>query len=250
MTDFEHINYNLYNILKLDDTATSKDIKKAYRKLVLHYHPDKSNKSEDMTELYEKITHAYSVLTNKNKKVEYDIYLKQTNDSKMFNTLKDKFNDSTSQIKQYFESEEISKQKFNEIISNDRIKEETINTKIDKDELTCQLNNMMNNRQDIMINKLDGEDMKLYTESLNKNINDINNINDPFYNFVSDSQLSNVRAEIQPFEENTFDNFSINYCASTDDEFTIYEPINTLLPNNLTFKERIELHEQQINNLS
>jgi molecular chaperone DnaJ len=60
-----------YDILGVSKTASASDIKKAYRKLAMKYHPDK-NAGEDNELKFKKINEAYSVLSDKNKKANYD----------------------------------------------------------------------------------------------------------------------------------------------------------------------------------
>lgn len=60
---------NLYDILNVSSDCTRRDLKRAYRKLVLEFHPDKPNGDEEMFEL---ITHAYNVLSNEESRCEYD----------------------------------------------------------------------------------------------------------------------------------------------------------------------------------
>ena len=52
-----------YNILGLEQTATLRDIKKAYRELAKKYHPD-INKSENANDKFIQLTEAYEVLIN------------------------------------------------------------------------------------------------------------------------------------------------------------------------------------------
>tara|TARA_B100001094_G_scaffold67725_1_gene63876 strand:+ start:209 stop:670 length:462 start_codon:yes stop_codon:yes gene_type:complete len=54
-----------YNILGLTPSATQDEIKSAYRKLAIKYHPDK-NKELDAEDKFKKISEAYQVLSNNN----------------------------------------------------------------------------------------------------------------------------------------------------------------------------------------
>lgn len=62
---------NYYSILGVDRNASEKEIKKAYRKLALQYHPDK-NKSPGAEEKFKNVAEAYDVLSDPQKKKVYD----------------------------------------------------------------------------------------------------------------------------------------------------------------------------------
>lgn len=62
-----------YEILGIDHSATKEDIKKAYRKLALRYHPDK-NKEKEAEEKFKQISEAYAVLYDDEKRRMYDEY--------------------------------------------------------------------------------------------------------------------------------------------------------------------------------
>lgn len=64
-------NFDYYEILEIDRNADSKEIKKAYRKLALKYHPDK-NPSKEAEEHFKKINEAYEVLSDPDKRQIYD----------------------------------------------------------------------------------------------------------------------------------------------------------------------------------
>jgi DnaJ-class molecular chaperone len=60
---------NLYRILGINRDATKREIKKAYRKLVFKFHPDRNPSSG---ELFKKINIAYEILSDDQKRAEYD----------------------------------------------------------------------------------------------------------------------------------------------------------------------------------
>jgi len=62
---------NLYDILNIPNDASQDEIKQAYKKLVKQYHPDK-NKNIDAEERFKEIQTAYEILSDKNKRMEYD----------------------------------------------------------------------------------------------------------------------------------------------------------------------------------
>eukprot|EP01004_Peranema_trichophorum_P005321 NODE_4185_length_1211_cov_76.835478_g3687_i0.p1 GENE.NODE_4185_length_1211_cov_76.835478_g3687_i0~~NODE_4185_length_1211_cov_76.835478_g3687_i0.p1 ORF type:complete len:313 (-),score=86.67 NODE_4185_length_1211_cov_76.835478_g3687_i0:218-1156(-) len=64
-----------YKVLGLKKDASQKDIKKAYRKLAMKWHPDKNpDNKEESEEKFKKIAEAYQVLSNDEKRKEYDMY--------------------------------------------------------------------------------------------------------------------------------------------------------------------------------
>lgn len=67
---------SLYEILGVAKTATIDEIKKAYRKLAIQYHPDK-NTGDDKQEkeaMFKQISEAYSVLSDPDKRKQYDTF--------------------------------------------------------------------------------------------------------------------------------------------------------------------------------
>ncbi|XP_070832534.1 dnaJ homolog subfamily B member 2 isoform X1 [Chaetodon trifascialis] len=64
-----------YNILGVSKTASQDDIKKAYRKLALKWHPDKNpDNKEEAERKFKELSEAYEVLSDKSKRDAYDTY--------------------------------------------------------------------------------------------------------------------------------------------------------------------------------
>ena len=95
---------NYYNILNVSETASELQIKKAFRKLAIKYHPDKT-KSEN-SENFIKIKNAYEILIDANKRKIHDRDLYNYRNPKQF--------------------EEVDLSQFNDVI----YKKETFLTKI------------------------------------------------------------------------------------------------------------------------
>lgn len=66
-----------YEVLGVPRTATQDQIKDSYRKLAMQYHPDR-NKSPDAEEKFKEISEAYAVLSDDDKRKQYDSYGKES----------------------------------------------------------------------------------------------------------------------------------------------------------------------------
>ena len=63
---------NYYRILGVAENASQDEIKKAYRKLALKYHPDRNRNNPEAEEKFKQITEAYEVLSDPKKREQYD----------------------------------------------------------------------------------------------------------------------------------------------------------------------------------
>lgn len=63
-----------YSVLGVSKTATQDEVKKAYRKLAMQYHPDKNKGDKKSEEKFKEVNNAYEVLGDAKKRKEYDTF--------------------------------------------------------------------------------------------------------------------------------------------------------------------------------
>ena len=63
-----------YEVLGVEKNASDAEIKKAYRKLAMKYHPDQNPGDKTAEEKFKEINEAYEVLSDADKKARYDQY--------------------------------------------------------------------------------------------------------------------------------------------------------------------------------
>ncbi len=61
-----------YEVLGISKNANDKDIKQAYRKLAIKYHPDRNPDNKEAEEKFKEAAEAYEVLSNQDKRSRYD----------------------------------------------------------------------------------------------------------------------------------------------------------------------------------
>jgi len=65
---------NYYDILWVTKSATKEEIKKAYRKLAMQYHPDRNNHDKESESKFKEVWEAYWVLSDDSKRKQYDTF--------------------------------------------------------------------------------------------------------------------------------------------------------------------------------
>lgn len=98
---------NYYEILQVRNFATDIEIKKSFRKLAVQFHPDKNGGKKDFEERFKEIANAYEILSDNDKKNNFDFKLTQE-------TLKIKKTESEINKTQYSEQNQKKSTKVKE----------------------------------------------------------------------------------------------------------------------------------------
>jgi curved DNA-binding protein CbpA len=65
---------DLYRALEISSTASDEEVKRAYRRLALLYHPDRNRAEEASEDRFKEANYAYSILGDREKRKRYDLY--------------------------------------------------------------------------------------------------------------------------------------------------------------------------------
>ena len=71
---------SLYDVLGVPENASEEEIKKAFRKQAIRWHPDKNpDNAEEAEERFQEINNAYEIVSDKRKRAYYDLSRKRVN---------------------------------------------------------------------------------------------------------------------------------------------------------------------------
>ncbi|MGI1896093.1 DnaJ domain-containing protein, partial [Vibrio campbellii] len=65
---------DFYEVLGVGRDASERDIKKAYKRLAMKFHPDRNQGDESAADKFKEVKEAYEILTDPQKKAAYDQY--------------------------------------------------------------------------------------------------------------------------------------------------------------------------------
>ncbi len=82
-----------YKILGIEKNASAEEIKKAYRKMSMTHHPDKTNGNKESEEIFKQVAESYDVLSDPDKKAKYDLYGSDGPQQNPFGNMNDMFGD-------------------------------------------------------------------------------------------------------------------------------------------------------------
>jgi curved DNA-binding protein CbpA len=153
---------DFYKILDIDNDASIDDIKKNYISLAKKYHPDQKNGN---TEMFQLVSKAYEVLSNKETRKDYDLYYLKKSFSELNEPLEDTFFSMKDQFNDF-------------VIMNDK-------KKISKEDLDKLYDDVFKDREDFIEQRLDHI-------NTNKRINDINLEREIMNIESTDEQLKNI----------------------------------------------------------
>ena len=100
--NFNDLEFNLYELLNIKNNTDTKKIKKAYKKLIIQFHPDKCSELEE--NIFYNITLAYQILKDSNLRKKYDDWLNTPEKEKNQIELKNNFLKESNNMKSYFPS--------------------------------------------------------------------------------------------------------------------------------------------------
>tara|TARA_A100001015_G_scaffold314829_1_gene425215 strand:+ start:23 stop:919 length:897 start_codon:yes stop_codon:yes gene_type:complete len=197
--NFDQLNFNLYDLLGVDNKASSSKIKKAYRKLIIKFHPDKNDKIDE--DIYNHLTISNQVLTNDELRSKYDKWLASYDVSQTHENLKESFN---TQVKNDKKNKSPSKNENNEKpVESFSSLEKKLNKKHGYDFVNGDLVDqpMSENTINQKINELQKEMQSIGISITKEEIRNTMDFNNKFSNRKNDGELKNQIVKVDKKNE-------------------------------------------------
>ena len=245
---------NWYDVLDLDSSCSKDDIKKAYKKLVLKYHPDRPNGN---AELFELINEAYEKIGSDSKRKLYDQEYKKNQNSKINHiNLKQKYEKEYEDIKNLktFDQARLDfENEFKQIKIEDPIKENEFKTNIDDLYQEREDDDIENIHTNLFPDKFDPQKFNELFNQQNTTKKDLTQYNsigtfeNTNFGFVDENQQNNAFGNQNIFTSinNAYDHYTVNNSNDFGNHNVIDDDYNKLLKERL--KER-ELETEEFNN--
>lgn len=238
--DFEDIPYDLFELLEINENSTDKEIKKAYKKCIVKYHPDKNTNSSD--DYFSWITLAYKILSDPKNK---ELYIEWKNWSDNHNKLKSNRQDiKLNTTKTYKEFEQELNQKHGYVENYDVISS--------KDTKTL-LNKLINERNQVQVINENISDINSAVDNLKQNKNKLQEKQQDIIEFQGDlgtlqtgsnygalSDIGKLYGENQVVIEKNMS--SMNYAFNLN-------PYQEYVENTKTLEEQIKDYEKETSSL-
>ena len=199
---------NHYEVLGLKANCSEFDVRKAYKKMAMEYHPDKwRSELSDADKAFKRIKEAYDVLSNKDSKQEFDKYEK----------LNKNYNHFVEQNQDIYDTETLDKA-FSELIKGDypSIKAKRKESCVDKEETRWENGSdtatriRPQNSKKIISMKVDGKNQKFRVE----------NFRSMFYlddHWRRITKTEHIVSKMNNYESNNIDNLDSEKHNSNED---------------------------------
>ncbi len=210
---------NYYQKFGLNKNATDSEIKKAYRRLALKYHPDKNSSDPKFENIFKQINEIYEILSDKTKRKNYDLSLEeelvvetntydyQTDNSKQSNHYSDIFTSSNRPYVYSDDYEFIIKSRINFFFGTVKGLGILISLMIVIGLLTQWLVNNSNKSSVENLNmdssKNEVHDTVLQSGDIDFGSSNVSNINDSINKREENSRTMNKKDEIKSETQNT-----------------------------------------------
>lgn len=240
--DFDELPYDLFKLLELSEDCLSKDVKKAYKKAVLKYHPDKNKDISD--EYFSWISLAHKILSNPEHREMYIEWKNWQDDHLRLRTNnREKINISTD--KSY-------KQLNDELNIKHGYKEDK--TPLNSSEMSSKISKLQKERDSVIIPKEIIGDINKAVDNLKQDFKKLESNNQEIIGYTGEITTLTTCLKYGALDdigklyvEN--DNIITDRITNLNSAFSLshYQKYN---PDNLTLEEKMKLYETETKNLS